>query len=184
MSYIPITFILLLSISPVFSSCTKTEINNSSSVSPGAVIPNVPFVKQKYRLCGPAALTSVFRYYGRDADQDEIAENVYTPELKGSLISDMKHYAEENGFVAVTNNGDLEAVTILIDENKPVILLVDKGKLGLNVQHYYVVFGYNPGKNLFLVHDGKKNGSEISYSKLDKEWKRMNRLMLVINYED
>jgi ABC-type bacteriocin/lantibiotic exporter with double-glycine peptidase domain len=184
MSYVAITFILLLSVSPVFLSCTKTEINNSSSVSPGAVIPNVPFVKQKYRFCGPAALTSVLRYYGRDTDQDKIAENVYTPELKGSLISDMKHYAEENGFLSETKNGDLKAIITLINENKPVILLVDKGKLGIPIQHYYVVYGYKPENNLFIIHDGKKNGNEISYSKLDKEWEKMNRLMLVINYED
>ncbi|MGI9533690.1 MAG: cysteine peptidase family C39 domain-containing protein [Thermodesulfobacteriota bacterium] len=178
------TIILILFFSPFLISCTKTDVKNSGSVSRENVIQNVPFVKQKYRFCGPAALTSVFRYYGLSTDQDEIAESVYTPELNGSLISDMKHYAEENGFRAFTDNGNIDKLLLLIDQKTPVILLVDKGKLGVNIQHYYVVYGYNPQKNSFTIHDGRKSGREIGSGKLDGEWKKMNRFMLVINNEN
>ncbi len=116
MQHKAITIILLLFISAVFSSCTKTDINSSGSIDHSTVISGVPFVKQKYQLCGPAALTSVLRYYGSETNQDEIARVVYTPELKGSLISDMKHYAGENGFNASTQNGDLESLIKLIEE--------------------------------------------------------------------
>jgi len=184
MQHKAITLLLLLFISPVFLSCTKTDINPDGSLSNSTVISGVPFVKQKYQLCGPAALTSVLTYYGSQTNQEEIARIVYTPELNGSLISDMKHYAVEKGFSAVTKNGDLQALTALIDENKPVILLVDRGKLGVPLQHYYVVYGYNPENNIFITHDGKNEGVQISYTKLDKQWKKMNRLMLVIDNED
>ena len=157
----------ILILLPITLCCTKTDVENSGKTGQENVISNVPFVKQKYRFCGPAALTSVMKYYGLDADQDEIASEVYTPELKGSLISDMKHYAQE-----------------LIDQKNPVIILADKGKLGINVQHYYVVYGYREGEKVFIIHDGSKSGREISYDKLDNEWKKMDRLMLVINYEE
>ena len=168
----------------VLMGCATSGINNSGTESSGIIIENVPFIKQKYRFCGPAALTSVMRYYGQDIDQETVAENVYTPELKGSLISDMKHYAVESGFSASTENGDLEQLMLLIDQKKPVILLVDKGKLGVKVQHYYVAYGYNPERNSFTVHDGKKSGREISYIKLNREWEKMNWLMLVIDNEN
>ena len=184
MQHKTITILLLLFISPVFLSCTKTDINSAGPLSNSKVISGVPFVKQKYQLCGPAALTSVFRYYGSETDQDSIAQNVYTPELNGSLISDMKHYAVEKGFSAATKNGDLHALTALIDQDKPVIVLVDRGKLGVPLQHYYVVYGYNPENKIFITHDGKYEGSQISYAKLDKQWEKMNRLMLVIDNED
>ena len=177
------TFCILILL-PITLCCTKTDVENSGKTGQDNVISNVPFVKQKYRFCGPAALTSVMKYYGLDADQDEIASEVYTPELKGSLISDMKHYAQEKGFLATTGNGSIEGLVELIDQKNPVIILADKGKLGINVQHYYVVYGYREGEKVFIIHDGSKSGREISYDKLDNEWKKMDRLMLVINYEE
>lgn len=162
------------------SSCVATRTESTDTQS-AVIIKDVPFVKQKYRFCGPAALTSVFRYYGQYPDQGEIAENVYTPELKGSLISDMKRYAERSGFSARTENGNIEKLTLLIDNKQPVILLVDKGRMGVKIQHYYVVYGYNPQSSSFIIHDGIKSARNISYSKLDSEWEKMNGLMLVIN---
>ena len=65
-----------------------------------------------------------------------------------------------------------------------MIALVDKGKLGLKVQHYYVVYGYDPVNKSFIIHDGVKNGRNISYSKFDSEWEKMNRYMLLIENEN
>lgn len=175
-------FILILL--PLTINCAKAEVEKSVQSGSETVIGGVPFVKQKYRFCGPAALTSVMRFYGRDADQDEIASEVYTPELKGSLISDMKFYAQEKGFQAVTQSGSIDMVELLIKQKTPVILLIDKGRLGLKVQHYYVVYGYNSAERSFIIHDGSKSGRKIGYDKLDGEWKKMNRLMLVINNEN
>lgn len=174
---------LLLAFFLILSGCAASEIKDTDTQYSEIVIENVPFVKQKYRFCGPAALTSVLSYYGQNIDQDEIAENVYTPELKGSLISDMKYYAEEIGFSARTENGNIDKLKTLIDNKHPVILLVDKGRLGIKIQHYYVVYGYSTRDSSFIIHDGKKSGREVSYGKLDSEWIKMNRLMLVINNE-
>lgn len=179
--FIKLYFIFVLSLFCL--SCTKAQVENSDNAAfdhNESIIHNVPFIKQKYRFCGPAALTSVMRHYGQNVEQDEVAKNVYTPELKGSLISDMKHYAAENGFNAQTKNGNLDKVNSLITQKIPVILLVDRGKWVVDVQHYYVVYGYNVKRNTFIIHDGNKSGREISFDKLDKEWKKMNRLMLVI----
>lgn len=170
-----------------FLSCAKENSNehnaNLKQQAKIIEIENVPFIKQQYRFCGPAALTSVAKHYGTNVEQDEVAKQVYTSELKGSLISDMKHYAKELGFHSETLNGDLEDLRLLIDQKIPVILLVDRGKLGVAVQHYYVVYGYSLEKSHFLIHDGKKRGNLISSKKLDKEWKKMSRLMLVIRDE-
>jgi len=174
------TFILIALLSIL--SCARSEV--SSSTTNRDVIQDVPFVKQKYRFCGPAALTSVMRYYGHDIDQDDIADEVYTPELRGSLISDMNHYAESEGLRAVTENESLDKVVMLIEQNVPVILLVDKGRLGVNIQHYYVVYGHDSDTESFIIHDGIKNGRVISRAKLDAQWKKMNRLMLVITDEN
>lgn len=141
---------------------------------------NVPFVKQKDKFCGPAAMASVMQFYGRNIDQDEIAREVYIPELNGALISDMENFARDNGYSTETTNGDIESLKSLIDGQLPVILLVDKGKWKVSVPHYYVAYGYNDEKKTILLHTGSEKDQEISFEKLDTEWKKMNRLMLVI----
>jgi ABC-type bacteriocin/lantibiotic exporter with double-glycine peptidase domain len=144
------------------------------------IIENVPFVKQKDRFCGPAAMVSVMRFYGRNISQEEVAKEVYTPKLGGALISDMEYFAREMGYKAETKNGDLNAVISVINEGIPLILIVDLGKWVVSVPHYYVVYGYNKNRNTFLLHSGFKKNLEMSFSELDKEWEKMNRLMLVV----
>ncbi len=148
---------------------------------PGRVIiDGVPFVKQKDKYCGPAAMASVMQFYGRETGQDEIAEAVYTPGLDGALISDMENYARAEGYRTEAVNGSEGSLTALIDEGVPAILLVDRGKWKVSVPHYYVVYGYDAGKKTFILHTGDKGEQEITYDKLDGEWKKMNRLVLVI----
>jgi len=144
------------------------------------VIENVPFVKQKGNFCGPAAMASVMRFYGQNIDQEEVAKHVYTPELKGALISDMENFAREMGYKAETKNGDLSTLISIINEGIPPIVLVDLGKWVVSFPHYYVVYGYNKSKNTFLLHTGFKSAQEMGFSELDKEWKKMNRLLLVV----
>jgi ABC-type bacteriocin/lantibiotic exporter with double-glycine peptidase domain len=137
-------------------------------------------VKQKDDFCGPAAMASVMRFYGRDITQEEIAKEVYTPKLRGALISDMEYFAREMGYRAETKNGDLNTLISLINEGVPPIVLVDRGKWVISVPHYYVLYGYNKNRNTFLLHTGFKSAEEMSFSELDKEWKKMNRLVLII----
>jgi ABC-type bacteriocin/lantibiotic exporter with double-glycine peptidase domain len=140
----------------------------------------VPFVKQKDKFCGPAAMASVLEYYGDDVAQDEIAENVYTPKLDGALISDMENFARDSGYRAETINGDIGLLEAEIDKGVPVILLVEKGKWMVSVPHYYVAYGYDPEEKYVIVHTGYESGVSIPFDRLDGEWEKMNRLMLVI----
>lgn len=156
----------------------------SSQVSPDneniVIVENVPFVKQKDKFCGPASMASVMQFYGEDINQDQIAEVIYIPELNGALISDMENYARNNGYNVESMNGRIEVLKKNLDTKRPVILLVDKGKWKVSVPHYYVAYGYNDEKKTVLLHTGYKESQEISYKKLDKEWEKMNNLMLVI----
>lgn len=154
---------------------------DNAPAGPGRkVIDGVPFIKQKDKYCGPAAMASVMQFYGNEIGQDEIAEAVFTPGLDGALISDMENYAKAQGYRTEAVNGSEESLAALIDEGTPAILLVDRGKWKVSVPHYYVVYGYDSVKETFVLHTGEKGGQEIPYDRLDGEWKKMNRLMLVI----
>ncbi|MBI2486303.1 MAG: C39 family peptidase [Deltaproteobacteria bacterium] len=173
---------LLLVVVLLIAGCSqRPSIHGSVPASNEAkVIENVPFVKQKGKFCGPAAMASVMRFYGQNISQEEIAKEVYTPKLGGALISDMEYFAREMGYKAETKNGDLKAIISIINEGIPTILIVDLGKWVVSVPHYYVVYGYNKSSSTFLLHSGFKGDQEMSFSELDKEWEKMNRLMLVV----
>jgi len=159
--------------------CVQKEIT-SVPHSQSVIIEDVPFVKQRDKYCGPSAMASVLQFYGMDINQDEIAEDIYIPELNGALISDMENCASAKGYRVHTSNGDIEELKTIIDNGIPVILLVDKGKWKISVPHYYVAYGYNDEKETIILHTGDKKHQEISYAKLNQEWERMNNLMLVV----
>ena len=170
---------LIAAVIMVLPGCAQKEIA-SGSHSQSVVIEDVPFVKQKDKYCGPSAMATVLQFYGQDVSQDEIAEAIYIPELNGTLISDMENYASAKGYSVHTSNGNIEELKTNIDNGIPVILLVDKGKWKVSVPHYYVAYGYNEEKETIILHTGYKKDQETSYAKLNKEWERMNNLMLVI----
>jgi ABC-type bacteriocin/lantibiotic exporter with double-glycine peptidase domain len=177
--------ILILSIFIVSSALpgcagNSTGAGGNPAVISGRVISGVPFIKQKDQFCGPAALASVLAYYGDNITQEEIAERVYTPKLDGALISDMENFARDSGYKAETASGDITAIEKEIDEGVPVILLVDKGRWMVSVPHYYVVYGYDSRKGIFIVNTGDEGGVEIPFERLDGEWEKMNRLMLIV----
>jgi ABC-type bacteriocin/lantibiotic exporter with double-glycine peptidase domain len=170
---------LVLGMILLLTSCARKEITARSEPQ-DRYIRNVTFVKQKDKYCGPSAMASVLQFHGQDIDQDEIAEVIYIPELNGALISDMENYALSNGYHVESTNGNLESLKSNIDIGNPVILLVDKGKWKVSVPHYYVAYGYNEQKETVILHTGYKQNQDIGYEQLEKEWQKMNNLMLVI----
>ncbi|GBD38608.1 hypothetical protein HRbin37_00859 [bacterium HR37] len=167
------TFYILLY--AAFVSLSHVNASESSKV-----IKNVPFIKQEDQFCGPAALESLLRFYGTPVDQREIAKEVYTPKLRGALITDMEYFARKMGYKTDIRNGSIDELVSFIDGGIPLIVLVDLGNAVISVPHYYVVYGYDRKKRVFFIHTGNKGNQEIGFDKLDGEWKRMNRLMLVI----
>ena len=86
-----IYFLLLIPLASIFfiTSCTQKESAPELATNEYnlVVVENVPFVKQKDKFCGPAAMASVMQFYGQNIDQDEIGQEVYIPELNGALVS-------------------------------------------------------------------------------------------------
>jgi ABC-type bacteriocin/lantibiotic exporter with double-glycine peptidase domain len=142
------------------------------------VIDGVPFVKQETLYCGPASLSSVMAFYGAEADQQEIGKIVYSDAIKSSLITDLENFARQRGFETKLNRGGAEDLKNLIDQKKPVIVLVDLGIWVVSRPHYLVVFGYN--SEGFIAHDGYKAAELFNYEKFDAAWEKMGRSYLLI----
>jgi len=104
------------------------------------VIDDVPFVEQDTLYCGPASVSSVMAFYGVATDQHQICKAVYSDAIKSSLITDLEDFAREKGFETKLGRGWVEDIKALIDEKKPVIVLLDFGFWVVSNPHYLVVF--------------------------------------------
>ena len=142
------------------------------------VIEDVPFVKQDTLYCGPASVSSVMAFYGVEADQHQIGKVVYNDAIKSSLITDLEGFARERGFKTKLSQGSLGDLKDLIDQKKPVIVLVDLGFWVISRPHYLVVFGYNDEG--FIAHDGYKAKELFNYEKFDAAWEKLGRSYLLI----
>jgi len=92
----------------------------------------------------------------------------------------MENFARDLGYKAEAMTGNIDALVAEIDKGVPVILLVEKGKLMVSVPHYYVVYGYDAEDKVFYIHTGYEGGQRIPFKRLENEWQKMNRLMLIV----
>jgi len=142
------------------------------------IIDGMPFVRQETQYCGPAALSSVLSYYGDNVDQKTIGKEVYSPGLKGALITDLENYGRKRGFQTKIGRASIADIKEILLNNKPVIVLVDLGFWVVSRMHYLVVYGYSDRG--FLVHDGLKPAQEYPYEEFEKIWQKTGNSFLLV----
>ena len=136
----------------------------------------VPFLPQTEALCGGAAVSMVFRYWGdRHAGAEQFAELV--DRRAGGIADDILIDAvTERGWPALRLAGSLDTLQEQLEARRPPIILVADGRTRY---HYVVVTGMDDGN--VVVHDPAWGPSRrIPKAELLRTWKPSNYWMLVI----
>ncbi|MFQ5586392.1 MAG: C39 family peptidase [Thermodesulfobacteriota bacterium] len=183
-------FSLLLHLSPPFFTlaffligCTSLsterpggtiEAENSASIE------GVPFFPQEKHQCGPASLAAVLSYYGLTIDRQDIADEAYLPDLKGTLPIDMLLYAKGRGFNATYYNGGMDDLKEQLALGRPVILFFNLGYALAPRGHYVVAIGYDDAAGHVIAHSGRKREQPFSYRRLERVWGRTDFATLLI----
>jgi len=162
------------------SGCSPFQQGSSPESSEAfQIIPQVPYRAQQARNdCGAAALASLLAFRGKEIPVEDIARDVYTPALGGSLPADLENFAGRQGFEPRSGRGDLKLLRSQIAAGRPVIVLIDNGVWAATRPHYIVVFGFD--EHRFLVHSGTEKNVMIDAQKLLSRWRKMNRLYLYL----
>ena len=143
-------------------------------------IQGVPFFPQEENYCGPASLAGVLGYWGFNVSQEEVAREIYTPKVKGTITVDMANYARNKGFDAVSYGGDLGKLKAEIERGHPLILFLHMGNPMVPRRHYIVVVGYDESKKAIIANSAREKDILIPYEDLLKDWKRTGYWTLVI----
>lgn len=115
----------------------------------------VPFVRQNQSTCAPASLTCICRFWGREIDHLEIAEEICydgTPDHKE------RSWAETNGWACREFRVTVASAKLLLDAGMPFLL----GTVYAGGAHAQVVMGYDEFRTvLFIREPGDRNTTEF-----------------------
>jgi tetratricopeptide (TPR) repeat protein len=145
--------------------------NRPADLPPAVELTEVPFFPQKEFECGPAALATSLAYFGAKVTPEELAEQVYLPERKGSLQVEMMASARRNGMVAYQIAPSFRDMLREVAAGIPVIVLMDFGMWPFSLWHYAVIVGYDMDKSEVVVRSGVNRRVLMPYGLLEYLWK-------------
>ncbi len=121
----------------------------------------------------------IFAFWGMHVNQQEIARDIYSPELRGTLSIELVLYAIQKGFEAEMYSGNIQDLKEKIIAGFPMIVSIREQKDNKRV-HYLVVWGFNDSKEMVYVHSGTKKNLTIDYQAFLKQWNWADNLTFFI----
>ena len=142
------------------------------------MIDNVSFYPQEDYQCGPASLASVMTFWNDDVTPQEIAQEIFSRSVRGTLTIDMMLYAQKRGLYAEQFRGTIKDLRNFVDSGIPLIVLVDYGFSVLQMNHFMVVTGYTDDG--IIVHSGQSQNKYIREEDFLPAWKKTDYWTLLI----
>ena len=115
----------------------------------------VEFVKQHHMTCGPATLTSIAQYWGREVNQLDVVEDIW---YDGTSEYSERQWAVKNDYIVHEFTLTWDSAVALLDKGIPFALsTVEPGSA-----HLQAVIGYDEARGVFLVRDpGTRSTTEF-----------------------
>ena len=151
-----------------------------SGNSPGHYVEGVPFVRQDRFYCGPAAISTIEKFFGEDVEQSAIAEEVFAQSVKGTLTLDIELYARRQGYWSRRTGRDIADLKQWLNRDVPVAVLLQVGPRYLRKYHFIVLVGYSDHDRVFLAHDGARPNALTPFHLFERRWRRAGRWGLVM----
>jgi len=169
--------IFLVALGVLISGCASTTpqvdkfFEKSSPLSAAYQITNVPFINHSEGYCGPATLTMALNWAGENVAVENIAPQVFTPGMKGSLQTDMLVAVRRQGLVA-TPVESLDALLTEVSAGHPVIVFVNLGVKWIPTWHYAIVTGYDLEQKKIIMHSGPEQNKREDIYEFERSWLR------------
>ena len=139
----------------------------------------VPFFPQKAYQCGPAALAEALRWSGLSITPEQLTDEVFTPEKKGSFQAALIGAARRNGRIAYPLTGP-EDLFREVAAGNPVIVLQNLGLSWYPVWHYALVIGYDLTEKRVVLRSGNTVREVLSFWVFENTWDRSHHWGIVV----
>jgi tetratricopeptide (TPR) repeat protein len=158
---------------------SKAVLQKTEGIPPRVELETVPFFPQKAYQCGPAALATVLRWSGLAITPENLIDEVFTPEKKGSFQTALIGAARRHGRIAYVLSGP-EDLFKEVAAGNPVIVLQNLGLSWYPVWHYAVVIGYDLTEKTVVLRSGDDARKVLSFWVFGNTWARSNHWGIVI----
>jgi hypothetical protein len=169
----------LLCLSGCAFSAAGPKASDYPQASPRVEIPGVPFFAQEAYQCGPAALAMVLQWGGSHTTPSELTPQVYIPERKGSLQSNIIGAARRHRRLAYEIYG-WDCLVRELSAGHPVLVLQNLGIKWLPRWHYAVVLGYDLENGYVILHSGVDASRQVGFRAFEQTWRRAGNWGLVV----
>ena len=173
----------LLLVSWLGAGCARTTLDAvraGVAAGHGHLIGTVPFIPQDAYQCGPAALAMVLRYWGANADAEEIGRALYLPSARGVLNLELEFHARRVGFRTQAFEGTLERAKAELRGGRPLIVFQDLGRGPVSVPHFAVLLGYDDRTETVVLHSGTTEYHLLPYAEFLRTWAARRSWTLLI----
>jgi hypothetical protein len=127
------------------------------------------------RDCGPEVVASIFGFYGRKIPVDHISNELYSPQLQGTVVPKLVAYCSLAGFHAVPRRGSIADLRAAVLENRPVIVML---QVNANLAHFLVVAGFSDTERRLVVPHYDDKIRFIPYDSLVQHWEGTDCFLL------
>ncbi len=159
---------------------TRALLRSPPDIPAQHEINNVPFYAQEQYFCGPTALAEVFSFYGDPVSPENIAPDVFVPQLKGSLQIEMHSAVRKHGFLPYSEKGNLAQLLALVSDGIPVVVLQNLSISWMPRWHYAVVHGYDLAREEVVLHSGTMRSYRMGLSVFERTWARGDYWFLAV----
>jgi len=157
----------------------KAIQKNPGDLPERAAVEKVPFYPQEAYYCGPASLAMMLSWAGFPTTQEQIAEQVYTPDRKGTLPIDLLSGARRNGALAVQVTS-LHNLLGEIAAGHPVLVFQNLGLELWPQWHFAVAYEYDLERDVIVLHSGTTERRVTDLNQFTRTWERADNWAVTI----
>ena len=139
-----------------------------------------PFNPQSKYQCGPAALASVLQFHQYNITPEELVDEVYIAQRKGSLQIEINASARRHQMLPYVLQPKLTDLLHEIAAGHPVLVLQNLGLSWYPQWHYAVAIGYDLQQQHIILRSGTEKRWITPFKLFERTWQRANHWALVI----
>lgn len=138
---------------------------------PAVVVAGVPFVPQRARDCGPAALAMVLGFWGEQVALEELTARLFHPGAGGTLTIDLLAEARRRGYEARQLRGDIETLRATLAAGRPLLVFLDVGAVSWAPRwHFAVAIGLDG--DTVVLHSAETPALRLPVTRFLAAWAR------------
>ena len=171
---------LVLLVIVLLGGCAQKTLNIGSAQLPEQIeLVDTPFFAQEDYQCGPAALATMLVHGGRPVTPEQLVDQVYIPQRRGSLQVEMVAAARANGMLVYPLRPRLETLLEEVAAGNPVLVLQNLAFDRWPQWHFAVVIGYDLGEQEIILRSGTTRRWVGSFHQFERSWAKGDRWAIV-----